>query len=162
MCQKTIKAILFDHDGTLVDSEEVHYKLWATILSSYNITFFKKDYICHYAGVPTTSNAEMIVNTYSLQISPKVLIQEKCNLISAYLSHNAFPLMPGVKKSLSYFKQLGVKMAVVTGAGIEGVNVTINNNDLKEFFSTIVSSDDVEYNKPAPDPYLLALKELGH
>lgn len=160
MCQR-IKAILFDHDGTLVDSEKIHYNLWAAILKSYNITFTIEEYIRYYAGIPTPSNADRMVDTYSLEISPAALIQEKSNLTSAYLSSGGFPLMPGAKESLAHFHKIGIKMAVVTGAGIEGVKVTVKNNNLQGYFSALVSGDEVERSKPAPDPYLLAIKKLG-
>ncbi|MCP4186569.1 MAG: hypothetical protein GY763_03095 [Gammaproteobacteria bacterium] len=52
-----IKAVLIDHDGTIVDSEFSHYRLWANVLDSFDISLTETDYKKYYAGIPTLSNA---------------------------------------------------------------------------------------------------------
>ena len=158
---KTIKAILFDHDGTLVDSEYVHYEMWASILMPHGITLTAEDYIRHYAGIPTPSNAATIVENYSLEISPSVLIEAKQSATESFLSKRAFPLMTGAKESIDFFNQKGIKLAIVTGAGIEGVNATVLSNNFQDKFQAIVSGDDVGNSKPSPDCYLLATQRLA-
>ncbi len=157
-----IKAILFDHDGTLVNSEITHYNMWQVILKSYGIVLTREEYVQHYAGIPTTSNSMRMVSDYSsLVVPPSTLAKEKNAATSAFLSRESFPLMVGAKECINEFKDQGFKMAVVTGAGGEGVRVTINSHNLHGYFSTVVSGDDVDRSKPAPDCYLLAAKRLG-
>ncbi|MBT3203192.1 MAG: HAD family phosphatase [Gammaproteobacteria bacterium] len=157
-----IKAILFDHDGTLVDSETIHYEMWKIILESYGITLTLEDYIQNYAGFPTISNAETMTNRYSaLSVTASVLIDAKNSATKLFLSTQAFPLMKGARESINYFKEQGLKVSVVTGASGEGVKNTINSYDLKSSISTVVSGDDVRKSKPAPDCYLLATQRLG-
>ncbi|MCP4334221.1 MAG: HAD-IA family hydrolase [Gammaproteobacteria bacterium] len=69
--------------------------------------------------------------------------------------------MIGAKESIDFFKQKGIKLAIVTGAGKEGVNATILSNCLQSDFQVIVSGDDVDNSKPSPDCYLLAVQRLG-
>jgi HAD superfamily hydrolase (TIGR01509 family) len=157
----TIKAILFDHDGTLVDSEYAHYEMWAGILIPHGITLTSEDYIRHYAGIPTPSNAANIVDQYSLRISPSILIEAKKVATESYLSTQAFPLATGARNSIDFFSQKDIKLAIVTGAGKEGVDATIISNSFQDKFDTVVTGDDVDNSKPAPDCYLLATRRLG-
>lgn len=156
-----IKAILFDHDGTLVDSESSHYEMWACILKPHGITLSIEEYIAHYAGIPTPANAVSIVDKYSCALSPSVLIESKRLATESFLMKQAFPLTDGAKESIDCFRQKGLKLAVVTGAGKEGVDATILSNGFQGIFQVVISGDDVANSKPAPDCYLLATKRLG-
>ena len=91
----TISAILFDHDGTLVDSEYSHYEMRASILKLYGITFRLETYIQDYAGIPTLANAALIVDKYLLEISPTILVEAKIRATELLLSKQAFPLIAG-------------------------------------------------------------------
>jgi beta-phosphoglucomutase-like phosphatase (HAD superfamily) len=157
-----LKAILFDHDGTLVDSEIIHYQLWEEILKSYGICMTLDDYVKYNAGIPTPQNAQRMVGKYDLPgITDDHLIEDKNIATTAWLSNHYFPLMPNAGEVLDYFFENNMKLAVVTGASSEGVHSTVTAHDLSGHFSTIVSGDDVENSKPAADCYLLAVHKLG-
>lgn len=155
-----LKAILFDHDGTIVDSEYAHYEMWREVLVSYNINLSYQEYVDTYAGIPTNTNAITIVKSYSLNIEPEQLISAKAELTSSYLFQQAFPLMSGALESIKYFHDLGLKVGIVTGAGKEGLNSTLQKHSIAQYISVAISGDDVKNSKPAPDCYLLAAKKL--
>ncbi|MDI5983397.1 HAD-IA family hydrolase [Halomonas sp. M4R5S39] len=157
----TIRAILFDHDGTLVDSEPVHFQMWQQILERRGITLSEKMYKACYAGKPTDANAVDMVERFHLSGSHEELVSEKSTATQQRLKCTAFSLRPGVKEVLHYLYQRGVTLGVVTGAGRNGVEATLRDNALHALFSTVVSGDDVNASKPAPDVYLLAMKRLG-
>lgn len=157
----TIKAILFDHDGTLVDSEKAHYEMWKEILARYQVDLSLEEYNECYSGIPTSRNAKSIVRNHSLGLNFTELALAKARLTNRYLSKRAFPLMDGALDSIRFFHKKGVKIGIVTGAGKEGVKTTITEYGLSEYISTVVSGDDVKNSKPAPDGYLLATQCLG-
>ncbi|MFH1588957.1 MAG: HAD family phosphatase, partial [archaeon] len=66
----------------------------------------------------------------------------------------------GVMEILNYLKEKGLALAVVSGAHGEFVR-NITSTFFKDFFDIVVSGTDVEHGKPAPDPYLKAIKDLG-
>jgi len=156
-----IKAILFDHDGTIVDSEEVHFKLWRDLLQHYDVVLTQEEYTNQYAGIPSTSNAVTIIDNHLLAIKPSELVSAKAAATNQYLSEQAFPLMDGALDCIRFFYEQGFTIAIVTGAGREGVDATLENHGLREYVSSVVSGDDVINSKPAPDCYLLAAKKLG-
>lgn len=156
-----IRAILFDHDGTLVDSEMAHFEMWRNILKGFSVELSHEEYLDEYSGIPSETNAKLIAKNHSLDVSPEELSLAKAEATSSYLSETAFPLMPGAYESVSYFHGLGLKIGIVTGAGREGLETTIRKHNFDKYISTAVSGEDVQMSKPAPDCYLLAAQNLG-
>ena len=156
-----ISAVLFDHDGTLVDSEPTHFQIWQKVLAPYGVALSEKQYKDYYAGVPTAANAVDMVSRFAINEVPATLADAKNSATRTFLSRSAFSLMPGVKEVLSLLRSDGLRLAVVTGAGRNGVEATLRAHSLHDFFETVVSGDDVRQSKPAPDCYLLAIERLG-
>ena len=155
------KAVLFDHDGTLVDSEGQHWTLWNQVLKPYGVALTQAQYKDFYAGVPTDANAADLVARFGVQESPEVLARLKNESAQAYLQANAFPLMPGVRESIAQLQAAQLRMGLVTGARAYAIAATLRSRDLAPHFETVVAADDVVYSKPAPDCYLLALQRMG-
>jgi HAD superfamily hydrolase (TIGR01509 family) len=156
-----LRAILFDHDGTLVNSEPVHFELWAKVLKQYGFALTEEHYRLYYAGVPTRANAIDLVERFGIKEEPWKLAHAKNVATDEYLEHAAFPLMKGVKEAVDLIHSQGLQLAVVTGASATGVRATFKAYGFEQKFSLIVSNEDVQQSKPAPDCYLLALRKLG-
>lgn len=156
-----LKGILFDHDGTLVDSEVTHFQLWKTVLDKHGVELAEQGYKDFHSGTPTPRNAEILVEKYSLSTSPQTLAQEKEMLTEAFIKEQTFPLMPDSLSTIEHFYSLGLKLGVVTGAGRFGVLSTLQGYKLEEYFDVITTGEDVTHSKPNPAVYLLALKKLG-
>lgn len=154
-------AVLFDHDGTLVDSEGQHFALWNQVLAPYGFALTLAQYQDFYAGVPTDANAVDLVERFGVKEVPEVLARLKNESAQAYLQANAFPLMPGVRASIAQLQATHLRMGVVTGARAYAINATLRSHNLAAAFETVVSADDVVHSKPAPDCYLLALQRMG-
>ena len=156
-----LRAVLFDHDGTLVNSEPIHGHAWQIALEPYGATLSLDQYRERYSGVTTAAVAWDLVARLGVRQAAGVLANAKNAVIRAYLETTAFPLMPGVREAVSAFSALGLKQAVVTGANSLAAHATLAAHGLKDHFSTVVSGDDVVRNKPAPDCYAVALSRLG-
>lgn len=156
-----IKAILFDHDGTLVDSEPAHFEIWRAVLARYDTDLTEQQYCEYYAGVPAMANALDMIARFSIAGTPEQLVEQKAAGTREYLSRTAFPMMPGVREVVGHFHSRGLRMAIVTGSSQSTVAATTRTHQLAPYFDTVVASDDVERNKPHPDGYLLAMRHLG-
>jgi HAD superfamily hydrolase (TIGR01509 family) len=157
-----LEAILFDHDGTLVDSEKIHYRLLSDVLSKYGITMSFDEYQYEYEGVPLPETAKKLVLDFSLDVAPEEIVAQKKQATKSFLANNAFPLIDGARDTIIHYHSMGLKLAIVTGATrTEGVLNTIDRYELGQYISAVITSDDVMHSKPAPDCYLHAMEKLG-
>lgn len=154
-------TILFDHDGTLIDSETTHYALWKQVLKDYGVDLGFAFYQENMAGVPTTQNAIDVVKAFSLSVEASVLEGKKHQSLTAYLAKQAFPAMADTVDVVRRAYAAGYVLGIVTGGSRESVNTTLSTYGIGECFSTIVAVEDVIHSKPAPDCYLLAMQQLG-
>ena len=109
----TIKAILFDHDGTIVDSEQAHFEMWRDVLLKYDVELTLDEYTSQYAGIPTISNATTIIENHAISAKSSELVMAKAEATNQYLSEQAFPLMDGALDSVRYFYEHGFKIGIV-------------------------------------------------
>ena len=156
-----LRAVLFDHDGTLVDSEPIHYQLWVQVLRRYGVTISEEVFNSVCAGMPTLANAVDLVKRYNLPVQAENLAEEKHTITKEFLAENAYPLMPGVQKAIQALIEQGLTLAIVTGANQHSVGATVRTYSFDRHFAYVISADDVQKSKPAPDCYLLALEKLG-
>lgn len=157
----SLKAVIFDHDGTLVDSEKTHFGIWREVLSGFGVDFPEEVYARGYSGFPTRHNARTLVDTYQLDIDPEALFRLKEQKVNALLAHESFNLMPGVKEAINACRQMDLSLAIASGARRNEVANTLKIHGFTGLFDAIACSEDVAHPKPAPDVYLLALNELG-
>src|SRR5690554_8167558 len=95
-----IQAVLFDHDGTLVNSEPTHLKLWNAVLRDYGVELSDQEYKDLYAGVPTPTNATDLISRFRIPSTAADLIAAKQLETKRYLEEQSFPLMPGVSETI--------------------------------------------------------------
>jgi len=153
-------ALIFDHDGTLVDSEKRHFECWRSVLGRHGIDLTEAEYIQHYNGIPTAQNAATMIESYGLEICPENLSHTKQSLFKNQSLLTPNPLMPTVKVTLESAKQQGYKMAIATGAGASDISRSMSAHSLTPYFNAIATRSDVQHGKPAPDVYLLACELL--
>lgn len=156
-----LKGVIFDHDGTLVDSEKKHFGLWQTLLTRYGIDFQESEYKTYLAGVPTFNNAEYLVAKYDLGISAQALFEQRELATNATLGEQACPLIAGAKPLVEWIDELGLAMAIATGASVREVKPTLTEHGFSRYFPIVASRDHVAHAKPAPDVYQYALDQMG-
>lgn len=155
-----IKAVIFDHDGTLVDSEGIHCACWNSVLTQHQQSLSYSQYCEDYNGLPTLETARRLRDKWQLATTAETLYQQKIDVLNARLSETPFPLLPGAKAILDYFHQQAMPMAIASGANRHEVQRSVNGHQLQDYFRAVSTKNDVEYSKPAPDVYLHAAKQL--
>ena len=153
-----LQGVIFDHDGTLVDSERKHYQLWVQLLAEYGIDFPEEEYKAHLAGVPTHFNAEYLVANYPLPLSADALFAKRELLTREAFGKEACPLIPGAQAFVEWVSEQSLKMAIATGAAPLEVQPTLTQHGFGVHFPIVATRDDVANAKPAPDVYLHALQ----
>lgn len=161
MTKRIIKAVIFDHDGTLVNSEPVHWHCWTEVLRPFGLKLSQEEYKRSLSGVPSAASATWLADKFNLDVNPGALLTAKQKLLRTFLTNNSYPLMPGVAQLVDYLAQKRVLMAVASGADRTEVRRTLEFHGFDRHFTTVATQNDVTHNKPAPDVYLHAAQQLG-
>lgn len=155
-----LRGIIFDHDGTLVDSEGVHFSLWRDVLNPLGISFSLEEYLEHHCGVPTLTNAQVIVDQYQLPLSAETLYQQKQAALAGWLKIQPFPLMQGAREAMVRCKSAGLRIGIATGASDTELNSSMIAHHLQPLVDASTTRDQVSHSKPAADTYTRTLKQL--
>jgi beta-phosphoglucomutase family hydrolase len=150
-------AIIFDIDGTLVDSMPIHYKASQLICNSYGFDF-PLDFFLENAGTPTTEVFKLLIKKLGLTLDGEAIgkIKDKKYL---ELMHEAKPLKEVYDVALKYRNK--IPMALGTGASRVVAMQTLEAAGIRDMFDIIVTADDVKNGKPAPDTFLLCAEKMG-
>ena len=152
-----LHAIIFDCDGTLADTMPSHYEAWIEVLARYELEM-TEDRFYALGGWPTRKVAELLAREAGRTVDIDQLADEKESLFEKYV-HLVQPIGPVLSVVETHRGKL--PMAVATGAVLPVCRRILQQIGLHESFDTIVSADDVERHKPAPDVFLEAARRLG-
>lgn len=152
-----IRGIIFDCDGTLADTMPSHYEAWMTVLHRYDLEM-SEDRFYALGGWPTWRVAELLIAESGRPIDVDQLAREKEDLFHNQL-HLVRPIEPVVE--IVRRERGKLPLAVATGAVRPICEKILAHIGLPGWFDTIVSAEDVERHKPAPDIFLEAARRLG-
>ncbi|MEM8525789.1 MAG: HAD family hydrolase [Bacteroidota bacterium] len=157
----SIQAILFDFDGTTVDSEKVNYLCWRDIMQEQGVELTEEDYLLNYIGHPSRVSMQRAIDKHGLDVNV-AFMQERGRLWYAERPEVLkFDLMPGLMKSLDFYKARGLRLAIVTGSHRPVIDRFFQQRpEMYDYFEFAVTASDVEHSKPHPASYELALKQL--
>ncbi len=158
---ENIKAILFDLDGTLIDTEKYYRVCWKETLESFGYEVsdeqvltlrslgrpFAPDHIKKMVGDP---NADY-----------KTIRARRSKLMEEMIAREGIQLKKGAIELLEYLKAKDIITAVSTASDLERTTRYLNQVGLYNYFDKLISCTMVEFGKPAPDVYLYACKELN-
>ncbi|WP_028978489.1 HAD family hydrolase [Sporocytophaga myxococcoides] len=151
------KGLIFDIDGTLVDTMSLHYKASQIACNEYGFDF-PLDFFKAYAGVPTLTVFELLIKHLGLNFNGREIGLKKENLYLE-LVHEVKPLQPVYDIVLKYEGKLPI--ALGTGATREIAEMTLKAAGILDKFEHIVTCDDVTNPKPAPDTFLQCASLIG-
>lgn len=156
---KQYKAVLFDLDGTLIDSMWVWEKIDKVFLGKYNIEP-PHDMDSVLEGKSFTETATYFKERFNLQESIEE-IKHCWNQLAWDFYTKEVPLKPGVKQFLAHLKANNIKMGIATSNSVELVTAVLNHLDIASYFETVRTSCEVEKGKPHPYIYLKVAEDLG-
>ena len=142
-----VKLVIFDLDGTLVDSDKTVIRLLNTIREDLNLPTLKIKDISFYLSL---GGEEMIKKTIANEIDTKHYLEifRQRYLDDSLDNENLFD---GVIDYLNHLKSKGIQMAVFTNKPKDLTIKTLNRHQIYDFFNYIVTRDDVDFKKPDPD-----------
>lgn len=157
-----VKGVIFDLDGTLIDSEDIHLEAWNKLIETHGQTP-PPHWHDGTVGMPDTFARDKACRLMpALEPLRDTLVEEKQVVYRALADEKGRALaFPGVEESIVALKKAGIGLAVGTNSVLVNTRSTLTAAGLIGYFDILVTFDAVENGKPAPDIYLAAAQKLG-
>jgi beta-phosphoglucomutase family hydrolase len=154
-----IKGVIFDLDGTLVDSEPNYMEADRRLMAHYGITF-TEEMKQRYVGYGNARMMEEIQEAFQLPDDAATLLVKK-NAIYMELAREKTPLFPEMAALLARLRERGLSLAVASGSSPEVIKEVLAQVGILSSFEALVSSEEVKQPKPEPDIFIEAASRLG-
>jgi len=156
-----IKAVIFDKDGLIIDSEPIHSKAFEVVLRSYGkVPKLFPNGLVHIVGLRGDQSWKLLKEKYDIKENIEVLRKKQRENYSKLLK-SKMTLMPGVLSILKLIKVKKLKTAIASSSIRKHILHVINTLNLSTYFDVIVSGQDVVQSKPDPQIFLVTAEKLG-
>lgn len=160
----TLKAVLFDFNGVILDDEPIHRQLIEQILLEENLRPKPGEFQQFCLGRSDRAGLKDLLTSRGrvvTEVHLEQLITRKSQFYQEQLRAMELPLFPGLKELVLKLRSAQLKLAIVTGALRSEVNAVLDQAQLFQHFPVIVAAEDLAISKPEPDGYLLAIERLN-
>jgi beta-phosphoglucomutase len=157
-----LRAIVFDFDGVIANSEPLHYRAYARVLASEGVALTERDYYARYLGFDDVGAFEAIASDRGLGWGAAYvgdLVARKAVELERR-EHDVSVLFPGAADAIRRAAAT-MPIAIASGARGDEIRRVLARAQLSACFTAIVSAEDTPVSKPAPDPYLRAIALLA-
>jgi len=157
-----IRAVVFDFDGVIANSEPLHYRAFREVLRENGADLSERDYYTRYLGYDDIGAFKAIAADQSLgwdAARVSALVAKKAIRMEE-LEQGESVLFPGIKEAIERLAA-HVPLAIASGAIRAEIERVLHYERLAPHFRTVVAAEDTPLSKPAPDPYQLAVRELS-
>ena len=158
-----IKAVVFDLDGVLVSTDEMHFKAWSRLAREIGITTFTKEDNMRQRGVSRMASLEIVLEKSDRKFTDeeKSELAERKNSYYCEMLKELTPkdVLDGALEFLKFLKKNNIKTAV--GSASKNAPVILERTGLLDFLDAVSCGLDVTKSKPDPEVFLVAAKKLG-
>jgi beta-phosphoglucomutase len=158
-----LRAVIFDFDGVITDSEILHLRAFNQVLAQYGVEISKNDYYTEYLSLSDLDCFNALVDKKVLQKPGKgieSLAEEKAEVFER-LAKTEGRIIEGVRDFLQMLSQNKILMAICSGALLTEIELILEQARLRPFFEVIVSAEFVKKGKPSPEGFILTLRKLN-
>jgi beta-phosphoglucomutase len=159
-----LRAVIFDFDGVITDSEVLHLRSFNQVLAQYGIEISTRDYYKEYLGLSDLDCFKALIDKKVLQ-KPTGEIENLARAkteVFEKLAKTEGRIIEGVRDFLQLLRKNDIPMAICSGALLTEIELVLEQARLRSFFEVIVSAEFVKKGKPSPEGFLLTLRKLNH
>jgi HAD superfamily hydrolase (TIGR01509 family) len=151
-----LKAVLFDMDGVIVDTEPLHRKAYFKMFDDLGIVV-PEDLYTTFTGAATKKVCSILIEKYNLTNTVVELAAIKRKYFKYFFYHDEdFALLPGVEDLIKNYFENGIKLVLASSASMVTINMVFEKFGLEKYFLGKISGDDLKESKPNPEIFLLA------
>lgn len=151
------QGLIFDMDGTLIDTMPAHLNAWEETAKHFNFPF-TREWIHSLGGMPSFKIAGEVNKLHGLALDTHQVSQFKMRVFAELEEHGE--VIPQTYSLLNHFHGMK-KLAVGTGSQRESAIRLLNKSGIIDKLDAVVTATDVDNHKPAPDTFIKAASELG-
>lgn len=156
-----LKAVLFDMDGVIVDTEPLHHKAYYMMFDAFNIKVSQELYES-FTGQSTINICRKLCDIFNLENNPEDLVQSKRSSFTS-LFHNdpSLQLIDGVLDLIKDYHNNGLTLVLASSASMFTINNVFTRFDLNQYFKAKISGADLKASKPHPEIFEKAAELAG-
>jgi HAD superfamily hydrolase (TIGR01509 family) len=148
---KSIKCVIFDMDGVIIDSEELHKKAYYETFNSLNVevsnTLYKS-----FTGSSTLNAFQRLVTHFNLEQHPTTLVLDKRKRYVNFFENNPnLHLVAGVEEIIRYLYEKGITLILASSSAMINIERVFNRFHLNQYFTAKISGADLKESKPNPE-----------
>ncbi|MCQ2601543.1 MAG: HAD family phosphatase [Treponema sp.] len=155
-----IKAVVFDMDGVLLDSETICDRIWRRLADEMKLPDIE-DAIVENRGCNTDLMAEQLIARYGKDFDQPKFFEDFRKYFYEVENTTGIPLMAEVVETLDYLKSRNYRLALATSTRRSTAERQLKAVKIFDYFEVTTFGDEIKHSKPAPDIYLKAASELG-
>jgi len=153
------KAVIFDMDGVLFDSQPLHFKAEIQTITHFGYPISESE-LKEYLGWYEDDFWKEVISRYNLKATVHQMKEFEHPLIENLLRESVLP-DPDLQEILTSLRAKKLRLAVASSSPRHWVNIVLDGLSIRNLFDEIVSGEDVKNGKPAPDIFLKAANQLG-
>lgn len=155
-----MKAVIFDMDGVIIDSEPIHFEVDMQTMKNFGCSISKEE-LNKYVGTTNEYMFTDIKNKYKLNKSAEEIINYRCELVKRKVMESDLVPIEGIRDLLKNLKDKNIPAAIASSSPRDFIEVVVSKFGIEDYFSCILSGEEVKNGKPAPDIYIETAKKLG-
>ena len=155
---RIFRAVIFDLDGLLADSEPWWNQIDAKLLAEYGVTY-RGEYHRDVLGVSYRLAIEFYKNAFHISAPVEELMRRRGEIATEFFA-NRVGLFPSAKATLERLREMKICLALATSSVSASARPFLERTGIRHFFDVIVTGDEIERGKPHPDIYMLAAEKL--
>src|SRR5262245_37136310 len=153
-----LRAVIFDLDGVLADSEPWWNEIDAKLLGEYGVNY-RGEYHRNVLGVSYRLAVEFYQNAFQISAPGEELMRRRGEIATEFFA-NRVGLFPSTKTTLEQLKEMKLHLAVATSSVSASARPFLERTGVRNFFGVIVTGDEIARGKPHPDIYLRVAEKL--
>lgn len=155
-----IKAVIFDKDGTLHDTEKVYHRAWRAAAEQTGVPRIM-DFVALCTGTNFTRTEQLWQEFYGDAFAFRPFWELRDAIYDELIEREGLPIKDGAYGLLDYLQQNGYRIGLATSTNAPRVKRHLAMSDMEKYFDAVVTGDTVSRGKPAPDIFLITAEQLG-